>query len=425
MKKNITFLLIVKSKVEVDNYLPMISILSEMDNTNVSLLLLDFQTKKIQSSFNNSILSKVDVITLYSLTKKNIYIALTYYVYNILMLININFLSRATNFIQKKINRVLWLFIKNNNKYSLSLDIDCLITTPNIYSALQLDKYPGSQFLFNKISSKKILKVCMAETFDQFNEMKEFEDVSNRLEKFCDMFISTSAFNNNLNVSKKITVKKILHIGSPRYSKFWCDKINNHYANKNFAMSRKNINILYLPNKLCNALPKSTLFDLDKQHLVILKLLELKKNIRVYVKTHPKVSILYYQKLFKKQNNNNVVFLPGGEDTSFYLQKSDIVITPGTSYIPHCLWAEKPVVLLDEWCTKQGYTFIYENLCYDIHEVDNLIDKFMNKELLQDKEKFRELSSSFECGVQSDLYNHFLQNKIRLLKDAIETKIFY
>ena len=100
-KKNLSILFIVKNKVDVDNYLPVISILAEIEDTNVSVLLLDFHTKNIQSSFNNTILSKVDVITLYSIAIKNIYIGLTYYLYKTLLLININFLNKATNFIKK------------------------------------------------------------------------------------------------------------------------------------------------------------------------------------------------------------------------------------------------------------------------------------------------------------------------------------
>ena len=216
-KKNLSILFIVKNKVDVDNYLPVISILAEIEDTNVSVLLLDFHTKNIQSSFNNTILSKVDVITLYSLAIKNIYIGLTYYLYKTLLLININFLNKATNFIKKSLHRFLDFLIRNNNRFSFDLDINCLITQSSIYNGLQLDRYPGSQFLFNKISSKKILKVCIRETFNQFNENKEFQSVSNEIVKFCDIFLSTSTSKNKLNISKKIPEKKILHIGSPRY----------------------------------------------------------------------------------------------------------------------------------------------------------------------------------------------------------------
>jgi len=400
-----------------------ISTLAEIQDTDVSLLVLDFHTKNIQSSFNNRILSKVDVMTLYNLTIKNIYIGLTYHVFKILLLININFLNKVTNFIQKSLHRFLNLLIRNNNSYSFNLDINCLITHPNIFNALQSDKYPGSQFLFNKISNKKIFKVCMEETFDQFNGMKEFHNVSNSLEKFCDIFLSTSTFSNNFNVSKNIPEKKILHIGSPRYSKFWCDKIDNHYAKNKIFNKKKYVNILYLPNKLSEGVPKCTLLDLDKQNQVIMKLLESNKNIKVYVKTHPKVSMNFYKKLFlKKHNNNNVEFLPSVEDTSLYLQNSDIIIAPGTSYIPHCLWAGKPVILLDEWCTKQGYTFIYENLCHGINQFNNLIGQLMKKEFLQDKEKFRKLELLFECGFSSGSYEQFLENKIKSILDTVDTK---
>ena len=214
-----------------------------------------------------------------------------------------------------------------------------------------------------------------------------------------------------------------MHIGSPRYSKFWCTKIDTHYAKNNFELDKKNINILYLPNKLSDGMPESTLLDLNKQNQVILKILELNKKIKIQIKTHPKSSLTFYKKLFKKQNNykfNNVVFLPSNEDTSLYLQNADIVIAPGTSYIPHCLWAEKLVILLDEWCTQQGYTFIYEDLCYGIDDLNNLIEKLIKKELLQDKEISRKLSSSFECGIKSDLYFNFLQNKVKLLVEKLE-----
>ena len=113
-----------------------------------------------------------------------------------------------------------------------------MITQSSIYNGLQLDRYPGSQFLFNKISSKKILKVCIRETFNQFNENKEFQSVSNEIVKFCDIFLSTSTSKINL-ISQKIPEKKILHIGSPRYSKFWCNKIDNHYANRKYVKSKK------------------------------------------------------------------------------------------------------------------------------------------------------------------------------------------
>ena len=298
-----------------------------------------------------------------------------------------------------------------------------MITQSSIYNGLQLDRYPGSQFLFNKISSKKILKVCIRETFNQFNENKEFQSVSNEIVKFCDIFLSTSTSKNKLNISKKIPEKKILHIGSPRYSKFWCNKIDNHYANRKYVKSKKNINILYLPNKVSNGKAKCTLLDIDEQNQVVMKLLELNKNIKLFIKTHPKVSMIYYRKFFTKNNNsNNVKFLPSSDDTSLFLQRSDIIITPGTSFIPHCLWAGKPVILLDEWYIKQGYSFTYENLCNGINEFDYLVDKLIKREFLPDKEIFRKLASSFECGVSSESYKKFLQDKLRLILNAADTK---
>ena len=36
-------------------------------------------------------------------------------------------------------------------------------------------------------------------------------------------------------------------------------------------------------------------------------------------------------------------------DTSSLTTVIDVVITPGTSVIPHFLWQEKPVILLDDW----------------------------------------------------------------------------
>ena len=112
-----------------------------------------------------------------------------------------------------------------------------------------------------------------------------------------------------------------------------------------------------------------------------MKLLELNKNIKLFIKTHPKVSMIYYRKFFTKNNNsNNVKFLPSSDDTSLFLQRSDIIITPGTSFIPHCLWAGKPVILLDEWYIKQGYSFTYENLCNGINEFDYLVDKLIKRE---------------------------------------------
>ena len=142
MEKNFTFLFVVKSRVDLDNYLPMISIINDFENIDVSVLVLDFHTKKIQSSFNNTILSKVDVRTLYSLTKKNFYIAMTYNIYKLLMLVNVNFLNKEISFIQNFFYRVLCFFIKNNNKFALDLNFNCFITHPNIYNAMQFDKYP-------------------------------------------------------------------------------------------------------------------------------------------------------------------------------------------------------------------------------------------------------------------------------------------
>jgi len=97
------------------------------------------------------------------------------------------------------------------------------------------------------------------------------------------------------------------------------------------------------------------------------------------------------------------------------------MLTPGTALVPHFLWSDKPSVLLGECYAKQGYTFIYKDLCFSEIDINRVIVMIRSQNTLKDKKIFNKLNKLFECGVSSELYEQFLEDKIKLIMDASKT----
>ena len=396
-KKNILF--IVKSKVETDTYLPIISFLVKNKNNKVSTLILDIHIDSISSPFNDTILSKTNIFTIYNLVKSTIFIDLLYYLYCFLLNIKKIFnTSTKVNSLMLSLKRKITSLIRIQDNASISFDSHSIISSPAIYRSILFSNYQAYSSIKNSIYNDTNFKICMHETFNQFNEYELYSGNDEEVNRVCDLFISHGESSQGLGVSSLIPKEKIINIGSPRFSKFWCKKIDDFYINEQFIDNDGYINILYLPMKTSLGRPESSVEDLKVHNNIVINLLERYDDIKVFIKTHPKADVSNYRNFFQKtniDNNNRIYFLPNKFDSSSFVNSIDMMLTPGTALVPHFLWSDKPSVLLGECYAKQGYTFIYKDLCFSEIDINRVIVMIRSQNTLKDKKIFNKLNKIY------------------------------
>ena len=79
-----------------------------------------------------------------------------------------------------------------------------------------------------------------------------------------------------------------------------------------------------------------------------------------FLKRHPKcnVNAAVWARLLSL--DKNIVPVPAGRPTFEVLNDAKVIVTAGSSFIPHALWLDKAVLLLPNWARKMNRRFVYE-----------------------------------------------------------------
>ena len=345
-------------------------------------------------------------------------------------LVSPSFWSRLALFCQRRISRKAianknWLISLSNKLFRFGdrlcrkkLKIEtfsprALVLSESIHEGLNDNRWnlgPIGDFFKNLLDDSSVKKIIFPETFDQWNEKPEFFLANERTVRASDFFLSRGEQGK---VNSIIPSAKTINLGVPRYSKFWCDQLAEFFLlNKSKLYSPKGLKVLYVPIKISPGLPASTAEDIEAHDRSVFELLDRHEGLQVWVKPHPRLRGAGYE---KEKISRFTSYLERVEvidhltDTSELASQADIIISPGSSFIPHCLWLGKPVILLDEWAKRGGYSFTFSKFCYSINDIDEIIDGVISKVNFLTSGKKKEMEDFFQLGLSSEDYNENLE----------------
>ena len=300
-----------------------------------------------------------------------------------------------------------------------------LILSEGNHKGLQGDNWDIgslSQYFNDLIDDSSVSKLIFPETFDQFNERPEFDTANERTVETSNFFLSRGQRGK---VNSIVPSEKILNVGVPRYSSFWCEQLDEYFASrKSEPHNPREIKLLYVPIKTSPGPPISTAETIANQDRLVFELLEKNQNMQIWVKPHPKTHGAGYEetKLLKYTKYvDRVKVIDNLTDTSELASHADIIISPGSSFIPHCLWLGKPVILLDEWAKRVGYSFTFQSLCFPVDAVEDVLKDISSGMFSLTKAKEKEMQSFFQLGMDCPKYEKFLSSIMKKLgKTALE-----
>lgn len=344
-------------------------------------------------------------------------------------LVSPSFWSRLALFCQRRISRKAnanknWLISLSNKLFRFGdrlcrkkLKIEtfsprALVLSESIHEGLNDNRWnlgPIGDFFKNLLDDSSVKKIIFPETFDQWNEKPEFFLANERTVRTSDFFLSRGE---QVKVNSIVPSAKTINLGAPRYSKFWCDQLAEFFlSSKSELYSSKGLKVLYVPIKISPGLPASIAEDIEAHDRLVFELLDRHEGLQVWVKPHPRLRGAGYEKekISKFTSSlERVQVIDHLTDTSELASHADIIISPGSSFIPHCLWLGKPVILLDEWAKRAGYSFTFQNLCFPIEAVDDVVEEVLSGATSLSSDKENEMQSFFQLGMDCRKYEEFL-----------------
>ena len=406
--------------VEIDNFLPLIDSLRRIrPDLKIEIVSLNFGSAYIDTPFYQKTLGDIKItpvfeyigIPLYRTILKLFSDILSYQFKKRSMQKN-NFVD---NFLMRLFEYMVRVIVKSmprgtaNNRLN---EIDYWIVSPGIINTFiedSISSYAGLIEWNDKLYQKVVF---FPETFDQFTELPEYFDLP-RLPnwKLANKLMSRGDKDKRIRVNSNT---KIVDLGSPRYSYYWCKKINDYYGTYKDSKDSKVINVLYLPIKLS---PREQwladeIVRLDREMFSILNSYS---NVRILVKPHPRTKNNYADVSKYTAHSDRVEVYEGQFDTAELARRSDICVTGGTSFIPHLLWLGIPVILTDDWAKRLGHTFLLEKHCYKWDDISILLNSVVNDVKIENRVTKKQLNNLFECGVDSNNYADFLDQQLNFL----------
>lgn len=400
------------SSVEMDNFLPIFSIFKTANDCEV--VVLDYCRNEVSTKFFDYVVGSSPVFPVYYLMPKgplrSASLALSYL---------LEFLSvYSTRLFFVKLSRTIrvalrWLIkaLPSGicNKTISSYDI--LFISPSLSEQVIHGKSPVYRFMIDWESLVHSRIVFFPETFDQFTDVPEFQHIKEvpNFDKCKAMLCRDLS-----TVSNALPGSRYICIGAPRYSKYWTDFISDFYKFSIDRSAEKAITVLYLPIKASP--PVGWLFDEIKSHdQSVFSLLDRFQNLRIIVKPHPR-TIGAYDDLPKRLHHyGRVEIFNNMVDTAELVERSDLCITGGTSFIPHLLWRNIPVVLIDDWASKLGHEFLLKSYCHSLSSIDELINDVRLSRPTRSFNDEQSLAKLFQCGMASSEYLEFLKSKIEII----------
>jgi hypothetical protein len=315
------------------------------------------------------------------------------------------FLSK---FVRALIRRIVKKISIGDCNYQIE-KYDYLFLSPSLAEQMYSGNNPAYGFLIDLKAFPQEKIIFFPETFDQFKGSQEYSNFR-LLDDFSNFFICL-ARDHNCGIGNKIG-GKLGVVGSPRYSKYWCNKLGDFYKQSKLKTVHSYITILYLPIKASPPVDwlKEEIKIIDQK---VFALLDRFDDVRVIVKPHPR-TVGYYDDLTRFTiHRDRVEVFETMVDTAELAERSQICITPGTSFIPHLFWRNIPVVLLDGWAKRLGKEFLLDSFCFCWVDLDGLLDKLRHSEKIDMPFSERSLENMFQCGVSSKEYQEYLKYKLK------------
>ena len=408
------------AKVEVDNVLPIFDLVREhCPDVKCDLVLLNYgwgyvdtpffshkipqhQRKVIYDFINQSIIRRTLKNWSFSLSRielKRSQARLSFWDRGLISL-----LTRLLRYVLKLMGPGLC-----NKKLE---EYDLWVLTAGIIKKINNNNIP---YLKNTVEWKPALvqrTVLIPETIDQWREIPEHLGIDEVL-NLSDLAAILSRGEKTKRVVTP-TNARIINIGSPRYSEYWCRELEEFCCTPTGERSREFVEILYLPIKLSP--PERWLQVLiDQMDRNVLGLVNQFSFVRLTISPHPRTRGLYDGVDQRVVDDCRVEIREGFSDTSELVARSDICITGGTSFVPHLLWLGKPVVLFTDWTKNLHQTFEYDHLCARWGDVGELIDATRNTKTTLPRSQTTTfwLEKFIQCGLDSAQYRSRLIEQIK------------
>lgn len=406
MKKKIV--VAVHSVVELDNHLP---ILEKIEENTRSLEFHILNISGINTSFAcpfyQNELKKYKIINVYDYSDNNL---LKFLDKIVKLSINLKFTNKILSGLERFVHFITTKSIGRDTKKQIKIfeHFDYIFICTAVLRRLVGKNRDSCDHLYWDNSNYE--KIILApETFAQWNEHKEFEELSdisleNGLEEI--KYVLSVGLKNHRNCSY-FKSAKIIDIGWPRYSKNWCKKMDK------FLLYNQNNNygdfILNLPSKVS---PNTHWLreEIKKQMQFVLELSK-NQNLKIITKRHPRCNIpKNILRVLKKH-----YFAPRGLNTSILVCMAKIIYSPGSSVLAHGFWKNKKIILDKAWADNLNQSFTYEDLCFIVEKDKKIIKK---PKIIKKKEVLSFLNTQFQLGLTSSKYDYQVGKNIKLgLKD--------
>ncbi|MBF0179138.1 MAG: hypothetical protein HQM03_03815 [Magnetococcales bacterium] len=373
---------LLRNYVETDNALPVIhAIANHLPHIEQKILLLHPNREPVQTPILRHLLADIPVLLPHEFLQGPGWGRL------------VTALLAATNIRKKDYLRIVLRHFAFQEEAMSRCDI--LHLTANTLSAVFHDSgdLPGKIGpLFTRPALRRILST---ETFDQFHEVAEFLDCGSELTVHADAFLSRGDWNK---IHAAIPRDRALAIGAPRYSGYWIRHLDR------LPVPRPALRgpghgpvLLFLPSKGSNASFPG--LDLSEDDRFVFGLLDRHPTLRLIVKPHPKTRGRYRHFHQFTPHGDRVTLFQSETDSALLATLCDVMVTSCTTFVPHLLWLQKPVILLDEWTARYGCSLMYHPFCHKREETADLLGRMENGEKILPKVNEAELAGIFQTGM--------------------------
>ncbi len=288
---------------------------------------------------------------------------------------------------------------------------DYLLITANTLSTVTQQTSTIPTNLLDKLHPlvyDKIGKIFVyTEAYDQFHELLEFFNFDFNFTTQVKQFLSRG---DPKKIDPAIPTERLLAIGTPRYSGYWIDHITRLAHEKLptplIRGPKQGVVLLFLPSKASRLSFEG--LDLSQDDQMVFSLLDQFKDLRVIIKPHPKTKGRYQDFNRMTPHGDRVTLFQNDVDSATLAAHADLMVTSGTSFVPHFLWLGKPVVLLGEWSKQYAHTMMYADFCYQRAEIFDMIQQLQAGKPIPTKISKTELANIFQLGRTTDFESHLV-----------------
>ena len=252
--------------------------------------------------------------------------------------------------------------------------------------------------------------ILCTETVDAFHEIQEYAGLTPALDDAAFRLLSRDPGGNLCGQASR---DKTVAVGAPRYSRAWVERLHalasGPLAHHRPPAAADSPALLYLPTKYAKAYHDVDLKSMDR---FVLDLLVHHPRWRLIIKPHPKTLGTYRKIRQETEHGDRITVFERDIDTALLVAATQAVITPGTSFVPHALWAGRPVVLLDGWAGPYGLSYIFSGLCHGPGEVHTLLDAILDGATPAKLGAVATLERLFQLGLDGPAYARHLEERM-------------